>query len=72
MPSTFPATGTEISMGRIGQGLGLGTAGTVQLGLNSSLGINRGNNLPGVGGIATGSQTDESASFGGLTVSGTY
>ena len=72
MPSTLPATGTEISMGRIGQALGLGTAGTVQLGLNSSLGVNRGNNNSGVPNKTAGSETAESSDFGGLNVNGTY
>ena len=72
MASTLPATGTEISMGRIGQALGLGTAGTISVGLNTQLGTNRGNNLSGVPGKATGSMTNESTDFGGLQTNGTY
>ena len=68
----LPATGTEISLGRIGQALGVGTAGTVAVGLNAQAGANRGNNDSGVGAIAAGAQTDESASFGGLNANGTY
>ena len=72
MASTLPATGTEISMGRIGQALGLGTAGTIAVGLNAQLGVNRNNNLSGQPAKAAGSQTAESSDFGGLQTSGTY
>jgi hypothetical protein len=72
MASTLPATGTEISMGRIGQALGLGTAGTIAVGLNAQLGTSRGNNLSGVPAKASGSITNESGDFGGLQTSGTY
>lgn len=68
----IPATGSEVSLGRIGQALGLGTAGTVQVALNAGAGANRANNSSGVGNIAGGTQTDESASFGGLEANGTY
>jgi hypothetical protein len=72
MASTLPATGTEISMGRIGQALGLGTAGTIPVGLNAQLGVNRGNNLSGVLAKPLSGTTQESTDFGGLQTSGTY
>lgn len=68
----LPATGTEISLGRIGQALGMGTAGTVPVALNAGAGANRGNNQSGQGAIAAGAQTEESATFGGLNANGTY
>lgn len=69
----IPATGSEVSMGRIGQALGLGSAGVLtNVGLNSTLGINRNKSTSGVAGIPTGSQTEESAGFGGLETTGTY
>jgi hypothetical protein len=69
----IPATGSEVSMGRIGQALGLGTAGVLtNVGLNSTLGTNRGLSTSGVAGIPTGSITQEGSSFGGLQTTGTY
>jgi len=68
----IPATGSEVSLGRIGQALGMGTAGTVAVALNAGAGANRGNNQSGVGAISSGSQTEEGASFGGLNANGTY
>ena len=70
---TVPATGTEVSMGRISVVLGLAaTPGQVQVGLNSTLGVSRNRSYSGVASIASGSQTIEGSSFGGLSGSGTY
>ncbi len=70
---TVPATGTEVSMGRISVVLGLAaTPGQVQVGLNSTLGVGRNRSYSGVASIPTGSQTIEGSSFGGLSGSGTY
>lgn len=70
---TVPATGSEVSMGRISVVLGLaGTPGAVQVGLNSTLGVARNRSYSGVASIASGSQTLEGSSFGGLSGSGTY
>jgi len=75
MATVIPATGTMVSMGRIGSALGLYTSGsypTASLGLNSVLGANRGRNTSGPGNITAGTLTQESLSFGGLSGSGTY
>ena len=70
---TVPATGTEVSMGRISVVLGLAaTPGQVQVGLNSTLGVGRNRSYSGLPSIPTGSLTQESADFGGLSGSGTY
>jgi hypothetical protein len=70
---TVPATGSEISMGRVSVVLGLAaTPGAVQVGLNSTLGVGRNRSSSGVASIPSGSQTRESADFGGLSGSGTY
>ena len=76
MATVIPATGQMVSMGRIGSALGLYTSGsipTASLKLNGTLGINRGRNTSAPGNnIASGSQTKESLSFGGLSGSGVY
>jgi hypothetical protein len=70
---TVPATGTEVSMGRISVVLGLAsTPGQVQVGLNSTLGVGRNRSYSGVASIPSGSATQESLNFGGLSGSGTY
>jgi hypothetical protein len=40
--------------------------------LNAQLGTGRNRSLSGVASIASGSQTEEGASFGGLETTGTY
>jgi hypothetical protein len=70
---TVPATGTEVSMGRISVVLGLAsTPGQVQVGLNSTLGVGRNRSYSNVASIPSGSTSQESADFGGLSGSGTY
>ena len=70
---TVPATGTEVSMGRISVVVGLAaTPGQVQVGLNSTLGVGRNRSYSNVASIPSGSQTLESSDFGGLSGSGTY
>jgi hypothetical protein len=70
---TVPATGTEVSMGRISVVLGLAaTSGEVQVGLNSTLGVGRNRSYSNVASIASGSASQESSDFGGLSGSGTY
>jgi hypothetical protein len=70
---TVPATGTEVSMGRISVVLGLAsTPGQVQVGLNSTLGVGRNRSYSGVASIPSGSASQESSDFGGLSGSGTY
>jgi hypothetical protein len=70
---TVPATGTEVSMGRISVVLGLAsTPGQVQVGLNSTLGVGRNRSYSNVASIPSGSATQESSDFGGLSGSGTY
>jgi hypothetical protein len=70
---TVPATGTEVSMGRISVVLGLAaTPGQVQVGLNSTLGVGRNRSYSAVASIPSGSTSQESADFGGLSGSGTY
>jgi hypothetical protein len=70
---TVPATGTEVSMGRISVVLGLAsTPGQVQVGLNSTLGVGRNRSYSGVASIPSGSTSRESADFGGLSGSGDY
>jgi hypothetical protein len=75
MATVIPATGTMVSMGRIGSALGLYTSGstpTASLSLNATLGANRGRNLSGQPNISGGTITQESLSFGGLSGSGVY
>lgn len=69
-----PATGSEVSMGKISVVLGLfaNTGSVANLGLNSSLGVGRNRTTSGVASIASGSLTQESTSFGGLSGSGVY
>ena len=70
---TVPATGTEVSMGRISVVLGLAvSAGAVQVGLNSTLGVGRNRSYSNIASIPSGSITQESTDFGGLSGSGTY
>jgi hypothetical protein len=70
---TVPATGSEVSMGRVSVVLGLAvSAGAVQVGLNSTLGVGRNRSYSGVASIPSGSATQESLNFGGLSGSGTY
>lgn len=68
----IPTTGSEVSMGRIGVALGVIATTTTEVALNAQLGTGRGRSTSGVAGIASGSQTDESTSFGGLETTGTY
>jgi len=72
MPGVVPATGSEVSMGRIAQVLGINPNATTQTALNANLGVGRNRSLSGVASIASGSDTQESLSFGGLSGSGTY
>ena len=70
---TVPATGSEISMGRVSVVLGLAsTPGQVEVGLNSTLGVGRNRSLSGVASKASGSSTQESTDFGGLQTPNTY
>ena len=70
---TVPATGSEVSMGRVSVVLGLAaTPGQVQVGLNSTLGVGRNRSYSGVASKPSGSQTEESTDLGGLSGSGTY
>jgi hypothetical protein len=76
----IPATGSEVSMGRISKALGLTGAYPPPAGsnikLNGTLGINR--NLGTIGTsitaptIPSGSSTEESGDFGGLNTPNTY
>lgn len=72
----IPATGTEVSMGRISRALGLTGAYPPPAGsnikLNGTLGINRSNAISPITDIPTGSQTEESADFGGLDTPNPY
>ena len=72
MPGVVPATGSEVSMGRISQVLGISANATTQTALNANLGVGRNRSLSGVASIASGSESAESLSFGGLSGSGTY
>lgn len=62
----IPATGTEISMGKVGEAFGLGNVGTVTLGLNANLGPES-ESPPGAG-----AETPLSAEFGGQTTPNPY
>ena len=72
----LPATGTEISLGRLGAALGVVANATTQVSLNAQVGTgrNRGTSGPsiGVSSISSGSATSEGNDFGGLTVPNTY
>jgi hypothetical protein len=68
----LPATGSEISMGRIGAALGVVPNSTTQVALNAQLGTGRNRNSSGVGSIPSGSQTAESAGFGSLITPNNY
>jgi hypothetical protein len=60
-------------MGRISVVLGLAsTPGEVQVGLNSTLGVGRNRSYSAVASIPSGSASQESSDFGGLSGSGTY
>lgn len=72
----IPATGTEISMGKVAAALGLITgsanAANTNIGLNSSLGVGRNRATTIISSITSGSQTQESADFGGLDTPNDY
>jgi hypothetical protein len=72
----LPATGTEISLGRMGRALGLTASSTSQTALNAQVGTgrNRGTSGPSiaVSSIASGSATREGNDFGGLTTPNDY
>jgi len=70
----LPATGTEISMGRISQALGLTGAPTVgsNIGLNATLGTGRNRATTVIASITSGSQVQEGSDFGGLDTPNTY
>ena len=72
----IPATGTEISMGRISRALGTTSAYPPPAGtdikLNGTLGINRSNAITNISDIVSGSSTEESSDFGGLDTPNTY
>jgi len=73
---TIPATGTEVSMGRISRALGTTNsyppAAGSNIKLNGTLGINRSNATTNISNITSGSATQESADFGGLDTPNTY
>jgi hypothetical protein len=73
---TIPATGSEISLGRLGAALGVVANATTQISLNAQAGTGRNRATSGtsvaVAGIASGSATQESTSFGGLTSPNVY
>lgn len=72
----IPATGTEISMGRISRALGTTSAYPPPAGtdikLNGTLGINRSLANTTIPNIISGSSTEESSDFGGLDTPNTY
>ena len=72
----IPATGTEISMGRISRALGTTSAYPPPAGtnikLNGTLGINRSNATTNISDIVSGSSTEESSDFGGLDTPNVY
>ncbi len=72
MPGVVPATGSEVSMGRIAQVLGINPNATTQTSLNANLGVGRNRSYSGVASIPSGSETFEGSSFGGLSGSGAY
>jgi hypothetical protein len=73
----LPATGSEISIGKVAAALGLitgsGNAAAGQnIGLNSSLGVGRNRASTVIASITSGSQTQESSDFGGLSTPQDY
>ena len=72
----IPATGTEISMGRISRALGTTSSypppASSDIKLNGTLGINRSNATTNISNIVSGSSTEESSDFGGLDTPNTY
>jgi len=72
MAGTVPATGSQISMGRLGAALGVVANSTTKVSLNAQIGTGRNRSLSGVGSIASGSATRESTDFGGLATPNTY
>jgi hypothetical protein len=72
MPGVLPNTGQEISLGRIGYALGINPNSTTQTRLNADVGVGRNRSLSGVASIASGSQSQESADFGGLQTPNSY
>lgn len=72
----IPATGTEISMGRISRALGTTSAYPPPAGtnikLNGTLGINRSLANTSISSIVSGSETEESTDFGGLDTPNVY
>lgn len=74
--SRIPDTGSEISMGRISQAMGLTvTAGSIQVGLGATLGPNRSKLSGSVAqnvDVPAGNQIFESNYFGGMSASYTY
>lgn len=60
----LPATGSEITMGRVNAAYNNQAAGTVAVSLNATLGPKKG--------IAAGAQTSLSSTFGGATTPYTY
>jgi len=72
----IPATGSEVSMGRISRALGLTGAYPPPAGsnikLNGTLGINRSLATTNISNITSGSSTEESGDFGGLDTPNTY
>ena len=75
----LPATGTEISLGRMGAALGVIPNATTQVSLNAQVGTGR-TRARGAGGtaqgyqtsIASGSITREGTDFGWLTTANNY
>ena len=71
----LPATGTEISLGRMSYAIGVSPTTSSPTSLNAQIGTGR-NRTTGTGGvqtsIASGSQTRESTDFGGLTTPNAY
>lgn len=72
----IPATGTEVSMGRISRALGTTTSYPPPNGsnikLNGTLGINRSLANTNISNITSGSSTEESGDFGGLDTPNPY
>tara|TARA_B110000285_G_scaffold228169_1_gene290710 strand:+ start:1886 stop:2113 length:228 start_codon:yes stop_codon:yes gene_type:complete len=72
----IPATGTEISMGRISRALGTSLVypppAESNIKLNGTLGINRSLANTSINNIVSGSETEESTDFGGLDTPNTY
>ena len=72
----IPATGTEISMGRISRALGTTSVypppAESNIKLNGTLGINRSLANTSISNIVSGSETEESTDFGGLDTPNVY